>query len=711
MLLFELVCFRLKLLGLNHTFMMDPSTSGTMSNTFFISRQELFAIMKNSGHSNFEEQFTFLTENMKGRTGCSEDNLKDLLKKLSYFKSDLKSRWTSARRTEDRFLKANRSWLESAISFPRYESHSVEQNRGGRPKKSFEESGDRSKRKKTEQLRSIATVSELSYAAQISLRASGKTDASKVVHEVTATSPTRASKYRKAYKELLKDRGPRLMTGEDALAVLVEAKLSRHQYNVIRMSDPEKFPSYKNVQEAKKLCYPNADAIKISETSAEVKLQALLDHTVQRLLIVQESVIDSLSEEELNQLSLFTKWGFDGSSGHSSYKQAFHGSEASDAAIFITSIVPIRLVCKSKVIWQNPRPSSPRYCRPLKIQFIKESVEVSITQKNEVDDEIRKLHSSVLIFNQRQVKVMHSLIFAMVDGKVCNALSETTSTQKCYICGATSRDFNRIDEMITKTVKVENLQFGLSVLHGWIRFFECLLHVAYKLPIQKWQARGPGDKDIVNKTKLEIQKMFKERTGLIVDKPKPGFGNSNDGNTARRFFADPELSSEITKIDIDLIKKMHIILIVVSSGHEINVEKFRLFALSTARHFVEKYPWYPMPPTLHKFLIHGPEIISAALLPIGQLTEEAQEARNKDFKMYREHFSRKCSREKSNQDIFNLFLISSDPVITSKRRLPKKKIQNLPQEAIQLLIAPNDACSVGSDYEEDPSSESENENF
>jgi hypothetical protein len=40
---------------------------------------------------------------------------------------------------------------------------------------------------------------------------------------------------------------------------------------------------------------------------------------------------------------------------------------------------------------------------------------------------------------------------------------------------------------------------------------------------------------------------------------------------------------------------------------------------------------------MDSFFIHGLEIIESALFPIGQLTEKAQEARNKDFKRYREH--------------------------------------------------------------------------
>lgn len=33
-----------------------------------------------------------------------------------------------------------------------------------------------------------------------------------------------------------------------------------------------------------------------------------------------------------------------------------------------------------------------------------------------------------------------------------------------------------------------------------------------------------------------IKKGFRLQMGLIIDQPKPGFGTTNDENTARRFF-------------------------------------------------------------------------------------------------------------------------------------------------------------------------------
>jgi len=72
-----------------------------------------------------------------------------------------------------------------------------------------------------------------------------------------------------------------------------------------------------------------------------------------------------------------------------------------------------------------------------------------------------------------------------------------------------------------------------------------------------------------------------------------------------------------------------------------------------------------MPASFHKILIHGKSIIKSFLIPIGDLSEEAQEARNKDFKYFREFNTRKHNRIATNEDIVNKLLISSDPYISS----------------------------------------------
>jgi hypothetical protein len=79
-----------------------------------------------------------------------------------------------------------------------------------------------------------------------------------------------------------------------------------------------------------------------------------------------------------------------------------------------------------------------------------------------------------------------------------------------------------------------------------------------------------------------------------------------------------------------------------------------------------------MPASVHKVLVHGADIISGAILPIGQLSEEVQESRNMDLKSFRRSHSRKMSRLSKNEDVANLLLVSSDPLISSLRELPKK---------------------------------------
>lgn len=183
-----------------------------------------------------------------------------------------------------------------------------------------------------------------------------------------------------------------------------------------------------------------------------------------------------------------------------------------------------------------------------------------------------------------------------------------------------------------------------------------------------------------------MQTELKQKLGIIVDVPRQGSGTSNDGNTARTFFKNPQIVAEATKVDEMVIRKCSILLQVLTSGRAIDENKFETFAISLAELFVEKYGWYYMPSSVHKVLLHGSDIIKSACLPIGQLSEEASESRNKDFKRFRQLYSRKCSRSATNEDILHSLLISSDPYLTSLRKKWKKNVgPELDVEAIQLL--------------------------
>ena len=78
----------------------------------------------------------------------------------------------------------------------------------------------------------------------------------------------------------------------------------------------------------------------------------------------------------------------------------------------------------------------------------------------------------------RYISLTHKLQLTTIDGKVCNALTSKLSSRKCYVCGAKPTEMNKLDVPIRKEVDVTVYEFGLSMLHAWIRFFECLLHIS-----------------------------------------------------------------------------------------------------------------------------------------------------------------------------------------------------------------------------------------
>lgn len=71
---------------------------------------------------------------------------------------------------------------------------------------------------------------------------------------------------------------------------------------------------------------------------------------------------------------------------------------------------------------------------------------------------------------------------------------------------------------------------------------------------------------------------------------------------------------------------------------------------------------------------------------LGILSEEASEARNKDFRNVRQRHTRKIGRKETNVDIIHSLLVSSDPFISLiKPKYSKRQNQDLLPEAIQLL--------------------------
>lgn len=490
-------------------------------------RRELYQIIKKSTKRSITDKFIVLENELIKKTQCPEEKQLEFCRALRYFKSDFRKMWAASNYMEERFLMKNENWLNNSIQLLTWKTI----NKVGRPVKSFEESSDRSKRRKTKVLKNQVPVEELTYAVCMSQRAAGNNDVSQMIKDITA-SPTRAKKFRASIVNA-KTKNVKKLSPSQALNIFVDANLSRKQYEIIQGASKNIYPCYSLLKKAKAHCYPKEESISVTETSAEIKLQDLLDHTISRLCIYLEEVLKNITEEERKNLELITKWGCDGSQ-QSQYKQMFQNDTDNDDYIFQSSLVPVRLISNinghKKIIWQNPVPSSPRYCRPIRIRFIHETKDITNEEIEYIENQRRNLiKTEVSQPDGASLYIKHILLLTMIDAKVCNAATNTSSTMRCYICEETSKNFNNLTKK--KEENPETFKFGLSILHARIRFFESLLHLSYKLPIQKWQVRNDEDKKAISEKKQSIRKSFKEAMGLLVDVPKAGFGNTNDSNT------------------------------------------------------------------------------------------------------------------------------------------------------------------------------------
>ena len=164
-----------------------------------------------------------------------------------------------------------------------------------------------------------------------------------------------------------------------------------------------------------------------------------------------------------------------------------------------------------------------------------------------------------------------------------------------------------------------------------------------------------------------------------------GSGTSKNEYTARRGFKNSEVFSQITGIEKKLIINFQHILIAISCELEVDSIKFGTLCKETSKMYINKYSWFPMPATLHKILIHGEEIIKTSILPIGMMSEEAQEARHKDNKFFRLHHAMKSSRQRTMSDVTNRLLVTSDPLISCKL----KKKRNITQTSNRITQRTN----------------------
>ena len=454
------------------------------------------------------------------------------MRKVYTFKANFKQRWLKAYRCKKRFLTSNESWLDIHITL--FKIPAPQSKSSPKASTSFDvNQSEVTKRRKTLELRKKYSCDELTYAAQMKLRQEGKLTASKLMKEINFTSPMRPERIQRK----LDSPTSTTVDPHEALAMMINLRMSKrsyfYMYNLQRRHKSKLLPKYQQVAAVKQECYP--PGVSITDMTMCVSLQELCNHTAKQLIVMAQHEIHEIRAdmdgEATMTCNILYKYGSDGSGSHSRYALPIHdelNEDSDETHVFATYICPIRvsIVGRDEVLWQNPAPSSPIYCRPVRLEFAKESDNIITQEFERMAEEIERMQPTIM----EGLSIEHQFIPTMVDGKVVQTLSETTSSSVCYLCVPPTNpsDMNNLTSIGKKSVAVKMLQYGISPLHLYLNCLDCILHIAYRLEVRVWRVTEPY-RARVEARKRAIQKALKEKLSLNVDMPTQGKGNTNTG--------------------------------------------------------------------------------------------------------------------------------------------------------------------------------------
>jgi hypothetical protein len=243
---------------------------------------------------------------------------------------------------------------------------------------------------------------------------------------------------------------PTKKTPLEALAFLLNNKLSKEQYNNIKASCTQSqaniWPNYNKLLDAKKKCRP--EGIVVQELSAHVPLQNLMDHTAKQILLSDCDLVDQIKElaESNNQklsITFYFKFGFDGCGSFNTFMQKGNNGRVPDGSTLLTSqMVPLQAVAVvgvEKVLLHNSSmPNNANACRPIRLCYERETKDTIRREAERLKAEVDGL-SPLILINSPRVTVSFKGLFTMIDGKVLNELTSNPASSRCPICHKTSR--------------------------------------------------------------------------------------------------------------------------------------------------------------------------------------------------------------------------------------------------------------------------------
>lgn len=166
---------------------------------------------------------------------------------------------------------------------PEHQSSSANGTCGTRKSKPFEECSQRTQRRRCKELQETTSEQQVQQTFFNNLRKSNQSLDVKIIEQLLAMT---IEDKQKVFKVIQKGIHPMMYTPDEALALFVDAKMTKAQYELMAHGASQRnasiYPSYQRIIDAKKRCYPNKESIKITDVSVTINLQALLDITCAR---------------------------------------------------------------------------------------------------------------------------------------------------------------------------------------------------------------------------------------------------------------------------------------------------------------------------------------------------------------------------------------------------------------------------------------------
>ena len=266
---------------------------------------------------------------------------------ISTFASKVKAFYTDtkiAKREINRLKDIKSNWLsigiknpvpnEPAVSKPEPKKRKRKQKPGPK-KKDFKESGRSGQHDKATNIKKDHSLESLIHAAMLKAHNEGNPDITWVLRELQSSPAVQGSRFRKAMEHYKKP-SPIVCTPEEALALIIELRLSKNSYRKLRKKSKKKYahflPSYDPaVTDYMKKCKPeNIDLTKSDEVS--VPMQSVLDFQTRNILelpsVMQKHKNLKVQCEQSGldyELKLFFKYGADGTSDQSEHKNVSAG--------------------------------------------------------------------------------------------------------------------------------------------------------------------------------------------------------------------------------------------------------------------------------------------------------------------------------------------------------------------------------------------------